>query len=470
MNRDKWSRNRRNRYNWNKSRRNKYRWNRLLCSVSRWTRGRSLYYGLAIAASLLIISGLLSSLSSREEEKVKKQPDTSRQHAEEGQEPQLTENPNIRVLIMTTGHAGIVHPGVEVSSPAGLVLSFGEEQQEIEPGQKAAFAPDDERFAKGNLRIQAKDGGEVTLDSIERGYGVPSYAGTLELRTTAEGIVIINELPVETYLCKVVPSEMPASYELEARKAQAVCARCSAYQQMAEYGSPEYEAHVNDSTDYQVYGNSQAQEASSQAVSETQGQVARFNGQIVTTYYYSTSCGKTTSLEAWGTEANEQNQYLQTVEVKDEEGDYERELPWYRWEARIPVQTLSNLVGLNTATDVGTLQNVEVTRTGPGGVALQICATGDKGSVTVDTENKIRRALGGSGYEIQKQDGNTVASSALLPSAFFTIGKEGDTFVIKGGGYGHGIGMSQNGANEMAKKGKTYIDILTLFFPGITVE
>ena len=66
-------------------------------------------------------------------------------------------------------------------------------------------------------------------------------------------------------------------------------------------------------------------------MSETQGQVARFNGQIVTTYYYSTSCGKTTSLEAWGTEANEQNQYLQTVEVKDEEGDYERELPWYRW-------------------------------------------------------------------------------------------------------------------------------------------
>ena len=51
---------------------------------------------------------------------------------------------------------------------------------------------------------------------------MPSYAGTLELRTTAEGIVIINELPVETYLCKVVPSEMPASYELEALKAQAV--------------------------------------------------------------------------------------------------------------------------------------------------------------------------------------------------------------------------------------------------------
>ena len=470
MNQDKWSRNRQNRYKWNKNRWNRYRWNRLLCQVGKWKRGRGACYGLAILASLLIISGLLSSLSSREEDRVKRQSDTSSKKTEEGQEPQMADNPNIRVLIMTAGYAGIAHPGVEVSSGAGLSLSFGEEQQEIEPGQTAAFAPDDERFVKGNIRIQAKDGGEITLSSIQRGYGVPSYAGVLELRTTAEGIVIINELPVETYLCKVVPSEMPASYELEALKAQAVCARSYAYQQMAEYAYPEYEAHVNDSTDYQVYGNSQAQEASSQAVSETQGQVARYNGQIVTTYYYSTSCGKTTSLEAWGTQANEQNQYLQSVEVKDEEGDYERELPWYRWEAKVPVQTLSNLVGLNTATDVGTLQSIEVTKTGPGGVALQICATGDKGSVTVDTENKIRRALGGSGYEIQKQDGTTAASSALLPSAFITIGKEGDAFVIKGGGYGHGIGMSQNGANEMAVKGKTYIDILTLFFPGITVE
>ena len=121
----------------------------------------------------------------------------------------------------------------------------------------------------------------------------------LELRTTAEGIVIINELPVESYLCKVVPSEMPASYELEALKAQAVCARNFAYMQMSDYAYPEYEAHVNDSTDFQVYGNSEAQESSSRAVSETAGEVLKYNGAIVTTYYYSTSCGKTTTVEAW---------------------------------------------------------------------------------------------------------------------------------------------------------------------------
>ena len=94
---------------------------------------------------------------------------------------------------------------------------------------------------------------------------------------------------------------------------------------------------------------------------------------------------------------------------------------------------------------------------------ITIEAVGDKGSVRVSTENKIRRAFGGKGYTIIKHDGTQVKSSKLLPSAFFTINKSGDTFVIQGGGFGHGIGMSQTGANEMAKSGKNYQEILTFF-------
>ena len=144
-------------------------------------------------------------------------------------------------------------------------------------------------------------------------------------------------------------------------------------------------------------------------------------------------------MEAWGDAVNESNAYLQSVAVCGDEGDYEKELPWYHWTAQVPVTTLSNLVGLNTGVDVGTLTSVEVTRRGAGDVALQIVASGDKGSVTVDTENKIRRALGGSGYTIVKNDGTAVGSTELLPSAFFTIEKSGEMFVIEGGGYGHGM-------------------------------
>ena len=425
------------------------------------------YYGTALLIILFIVCGLLSAVTS---EQFEDQMESGTYEEVPDALENVGENPDIRVLIMTDGYRQEVHPSVEVCSQSGLEVEAGEEHRDISPGESMQLSPDDDLFEKGHIRIQAKDGGEITLLSVNRACGNPSYAGILELRTTAEGIAVINELPIENYLCRVVPSEMPASYEMEALKAQAVCARSYAYRQISDYAYPEYKAHVNDSTDYQVYGNSLSQDSTDQAVEETKGQVICYRGKIVTAYYYSTSCGKTTNLEAWGTECNEQNAYLQSVEVKDSEGDYEQGLPWYRWEADIPVETLSNLIGINTGKDIGVLQSLEVTKEGPGGVALQICAVGEKGQLTVETENKIRRALGGSGYEIRKQDGTNVASSSLLPSAFFTIQREGDIFFIKGGGYGHGIGMSQNGANEMAKKGKNYIDILTLFFQGITVE
>ena len=63
-----------------------------------------------------------------------------------------------------------------------------------------------------------------------------------------------------------------------------------------------------------------------------------------------------------------------------------------------------------------------------------------------------------------------IQSTKLLPSAFFTIEKSGKSYIIKGGGYGHGIGMSQNGANEIAKTGKTYEQILQFFYSGTQVK
>ncbi len=150
---------------------------------------------------------------------------------------------------------------------------------------------------------------------------------------------------------------------------------------MEDYAYPEYQAHVNDSTDHQVYNNSAQQDASTEAVRETAGEVLKYKGNIVTTYYYSTSCGKTTTMKAWGTSENESNGYLQSVEVKDKNGDYEKSLPWYRWEADIDQNILSTLLAENVKKNIGTVQSLEVTKTGPGGVALQIKAVGDKKEV-----------------------------------------------------------------------------------------
>ena len=233
------------------------------------------YYGMTVLVLVFIIAGLTSNLEggvcgNRQEKEAfdQKQEEVQTEQKNQGEETQVVSNPNIRVLLMTNGYKNTIHPSVTVSSTTGLSITYGEKVEECEAGTEVTFMPDDSRFQSGNIRIQAKEG-EITVNSLKRGYGIPSYQGILELRTTAEGIAIINELPVENYLCRVVPSEMPSGYEIEALKAQAVCARSYAYRQMAEYGYPEYEAHVDDSTSYQVYHKIDSQTSTDQAVEET---------------------------------------------------------------------------------------------------------------------------------------------------------------------------------------------------------
>ena len=197
---------------------------------------------MSVLVLVFIIAGLTSNLEggirgNRQEKEAFDQKPEEVQTEQENQEEetQVVSNPNIRVLLMTDGYKNTIHPSVTVSSTTGLSITYGEKVEECEAGTEVTFMPDDSRFQSGNIRIQAKEG-EITVNSLKRGYGSPSYQGILELRTTAEGIAIINELPVENYLCWVVPSEMPSGYEIEALKAQAVCARSYAYRQMAEYG------------------------------------------------------------------------------------------------------------------------------------------------------------------------------------------------------------------------------------------
>lgn len=437
-----------------------------------WNRkDRYLYLGTSVLISVFLVVGLLSLMSGIEKKEQKKatpQGAAARQkkEAKDAEEPHV-----IRVVLKTNGFEKIEHQKVTLETKSGLILSYMDQKEECKAGEKISILPDDERLKKGSVTVETKKKGEkIRVSSLKRGYGIPSYRGKMELYASSKGLILVNELPLEEYLYAVVPSEMPASYELEALKAQAVCARSYAVKQSKEYSYPEYRAHVDDSVSFQVYGNSKEQERTIQAVKETVGEKVWYDGKVATTYYFSTSCGKTTSAEAWGSKPSKANAYLKSVELKGKEGDYEKNLPWYRWKAKIPEKKLEQLICENTKKNIGELKNVEVTKRGPGGVALQIQATGSQCDVVVDTENKIRRALGGAGYSIQKNDGKTVKSSELLPSAFFTIKKEKGEYVLDGGGYGHGIGMSQNGANEMAKSGKNYNEILQTFYHEVEVK
>ena len=428
---------------------------------------RYLYVGIFLIA--LLVVGLLSLMTGieKKERKIAK-PDG---RVEEKKEERENENDIIRVVLKTNGFKDVIHKEVSISSKSGLVFRFGEEKKEYNPGEAILIKADDPMLRKGALHVETKkEGDKICISSLKRGYGVPEYRGKLELYVAKEGIVLVNELPLEEYLYAVVPSEMPASYGLEALKAQAVCARSYAVKQMKNYGYPDYNAHVDDSVSYQVYGNSKEQESTIQAVKETAGQKVWHDGNVATTYYFSTSCGKTTSAEAWGSKLSKANDYLQSVELKGKDGDYEKNFPWYRWKINVSGKVLGELLSKNVNKKIGKLKDLQITKKGAGGVVLEIKAVGECEEAVVRTENKIRRALGGKGYTIVRKDGKKVNGSDLLPSAFFDIKKEKDCYIIEGGGYGHGIGMSQNCANEMAKAGKNYKEILQTFYQEIEVK
>lgn len=428
-----------------------------------------IYYGLCAVTAMLLIVAVINKREMKQDQlrEAKKQEQSQEQKKAEEKD---VGNAVIRVLIRGEGFQEELHEKVGITAPGGLVIEYGGGREELEAQAVFEAAADHPYFASGAIRISPRQPGEkLTVTTLTRGYGVPSYGGIIELVANG-GVAVINEIPFEEYLYGVVPSEMPASYEMEALKCQAVCARSYAYHQMQEMAYPQYQAQVDDSTTFQVYGNSEIQPSVIQAVDETAGQKLWYQGQVAAAYYYSTSCGMSTDMTAWGGSTGEETAYLKSISISGEQGDYEKELPWYRWEAAIPKTVISALISEYAETDIGNLMRLEVTERGAGGVALVLVAEGDRGSAVIETENKIRRALGGSGYEIMKQDGNLTPARDLLPSAFFEIEEQPEQIILHGGGFGHGIGMSQNGANEMAKQGMGYEEILKTFYCGVTIE
>ncbi len=376
---------------------------------------------------------------------------------------------DIRVLLKSEDYTELTHETVKVSGTQGVKVYYQSENIEtIEIFEEAVeIGLDDERFADGTIRITpVEEGGKITLHSLTRAYGEPAYYGEFELFLDHAGIMIVNELPLELYLRSVIPSEMPSSYEMEALKAQAVCARSYAYNNMLQYHYPEQQAHVDDSVSFQVYNNFDEAESTNAAIQETEGEKLGYDGKVITTYFFSTSCGTTTDLGAWGVEDWEQKDYLKSVDVGQDGTDYEAELPWYQWSLTVSENDIEEIIEENLEVELGEIESVEVTERGSGEVATELTVIGTDGEATVETENSIRAALASSNHIITRNDGSTVEGGTLLPSGFFEITVSEEEYQIQGGGYGHGIGMSQNGANQMALLGMNYEEILTTFYSG----
>ena len=232
------------------------------------------YHMLALLLGLSVFACLMKSISNNQQKEVKKNRNSNVTEEEKKSKGKGTEkeveDSVVRVVLKTDGFANVAHPEAGFQAAGGLKIQSGDEVRESAPGEVVTICPDDAMFAKGTIHIEPKEEGDlIAVVTLNRGCGVPNYRGKIELFQTAEGVVIVNELSMEQYLYGVVPSEMPASYEPEALKVQAVCARSYAYKQTQGFGYPEYQAHIDDSTAFQVYGNSGEQASTNRAVDET---------------------------------------------------------------------------------------------------------------------------------------------------------------------------------------------------------
>ena len=328
----------------------------------------------------------------------------------------------------------------------------------------------------------AKEGEEVLISSGQgmlylcdkKGtYQTKGYEGDFLVTRKGDGYVLVNELPIETYLRYVLPSEMPTYFSYEALKAQAVCARTFAYKQMRQNAYAEYGANLDDSTAYQVYHASSTYEVTDQAVRDTEGIVITKDGALIDCYYYSTSPGYSENLEVWDARSPE---YLQaenhtkekTIDlskkkafhafINREPDSYDVKSPYYRWSA-----TISADLGMDA--EYGRLEKITVNDRSASGYVLSLTVTFEHGERTYGKENEIRFALGKYVKSVTLSDGSTRSVPGSVPSACFEVISQKDGVIeLKGGGFGHGIGMSQYGADAMGSEGKSWQEIIAFYY------
>ena len=322
--------------------------------------------------------------------------------------------------------------------------------------------------------------------------GAP-YRGIAEvIRNSTGALAGVNQLPMEQYLYGVVPRELPpVPYgEMEAQKAQAVAARTYAMSGLGKRAADGYD--LLPTTSDQVYGGYAAEHpVSNQAVDETAGIVAMYDGKLIQALFSSTSGGFTANNEEVynsdpiaylrgvpDAQRGAALEHVPTLEVfmrhanptslrAAKEGDFEADWSRYhRWTFEWSADEISAVVSDFAGRDVGTVHAINVTERGPSGRVMRIEFVTDEGTF-VDTKDRIRSSL--------KYINASGTMSSLLSTLFFiepvTDRKTGEIgFVAHGGGWGHGVGLSQTGAVGMAEKGATFDEILRHYYRDITLE
>ncbi|WML24578.1 SpoIID/LytB domain-containing protein [Neobacillus sp. OS1-33] len=314
------------------------------------------------------------------------------------------------------------------------------------------------------------------------------YAGSFLLTVEDKQYVRpINTINLEDYVKSVVPYEMPALWPMEALKAQAVSARTYAYFRLNQV--------INDTTTFQVYGGmTSLHPRSSEAVDATEGEVLTYGGNVIDAVFSASNGGKTEKLFnvwypkslpyfqvqndeydttfTWDATLHKQQIDVTSLDLKNPDSwwDSSNEID-AMYANNIKKWMMSNLSGLSgkqikiiAIPKVSFYEPTESGRFSKSNLSLDFFvkdvfnSNGELELQTVSINNQLADNM------------RWIISSKDLRSNLFSINETNDAFVFSGSGWGHGVGLSQYGANHRAAAGILYKDILSFYYPGTVLN
>lgn len=306
--------------------------------------------------------------------------------------------------------------------------------------QDGAFLVGREKLRGEVLMIRpAAKAGELSLDGRR-------YRGALELRHKSGGLTAVNIVPVDDYLRSVVPEEMPVDWPAEAIKAQSVAARSFALASRGRHASEGYDLCTT--THCQLYtGTAAEKSASNAAIKATRGEVLTYGGKPIEALFHTDSGGMTENSEdVWGSHVP----YLRAA--KDTPA---KTMPWTKTISRADLERKLAAKGH----DIGKVRSLALSPLTIGRAAKDRTASGRVKTMTVKG-TKGTATL----------SGTTWRSLLGLKSTLFDAKLTKDAVTFTGYGSGHGLGISQWGAERMAAKSASYAEILHHYYTGIKLQ
>ncbi len=269
------------------------------------------------------------------------------------------------------------------------------------------------------------------------------YRGSMLLRRHNESIQVINLLTVDEYLLSVVPGEIPANWDRESLKAQAVAARTFTYYHLASGKNRDAIYDLDATAATQVYrGMIDEKPQTTEAVRATAGQIMVYDGRPILAYFHSTCGGKTVDDRyVW---AQSSMPYLQGTTC-----GFCNDSTKYKWETTLDLAEIRSCL-TKKYPSMGSIRAISFMKKDDRVVEVVIRHAGD----TIRMNGNSFRLL----FPPEK-----------IRSLYFTSKKVNDRLALKGHGWGHGVGLCQWGARGMAMRGYDYRNILRHYYTGVTI-